>query len=143
MDSRFSIPTDNIYKFYALFGLAFCIGALTLFVFTYNSHFETANSLFLELTKIDTIESPSAFEAKQKEILEKQITTISENKAFYMKVINAFLVVGIFIMTVGFYRWHYKVQPQIDKINALKIRQLEAELAKKTHVPFRQRVSKS
>ena len=37
MTPGFSIPTDNIYKFYALLGLALIISSMLAFVYVYDS----------------------------------------------------------------------------------------------------------
>lgn len=140
MDSRISIPTDNIYKFYALFGLAFCVAALTMFVLAYNSHFESTTELSMQLAKLDTLAKLTEFEEAQKKILENQIEIGNSNKDFYMTIISASLGFGLVVMISGFIRWHYKVQPQIDKIMALKIEQLQVELSRgKKHVPYSRR----
>ncbi len=111
-----------------------------MFVIAYNSHFESTTKLSMELAKIDSLESTTDLEKRQKKILEKQIEIGTSNKNFYMKVIGVSLGSGIVIMIFGFVRWHYKVQRQIDKMNTLKIRQLESELLKmEKRVPFRRR----
>ncbi len=37
MESKIPIPTDNIYKFYALFGLVILISCIAAFLYVYSS----------------------------------------------------------------------------------------------------------
>ncbi len=130
MNSRLSIPTDNIYKFYAIFGLAFCIGALTLFVFTYNTHLESSVSLTLELTKLESNNSEDNLIQAKKEMLQNLLKIGNSNKDLYMSIISLSFSLGLFVMAIGFYRWHYKIQPQLDRLVVLQIKQLEQALSK-------------
>lgn len=141
MDSRLSIPTDNIFKFYALSGLVFCLGALTLFVFTYNLHYEKTVYLSLELAKLDIAKLDNAYVEKQREIIKTQLEIGIANKEFYMAVISFLFSLGIVVMSFGFARWHYKVQPQLDRLVALEIEMKEKELSERKYIykPFKVR----
>lgn len=138
MESKINIPTDNIYKFYAIFGLALCIAALTLFVVTYNEHYESQITLSLELTKIQGNEKLSSYEVSQKEIIQKQIEINASNKDFYQLVIACLLGLGVAVVFYGFKNWHYKVQPKIDELTDLQIKKLRMELSNAAkHKTFR------
>lgn len=140
MDSRISIPTDNIHKFYAIFGLVICITAATLFVFTYNFHHEETVSITLELAKLDSVGELNAYQKDYKGILEKRLEVGTSNKKFYMSIIFSVLGAGIAILCSGFFNWHFKVQPKIDELTDLQIAKLKLELAAaNTKAPFYRR----
>ncbi len=140
MDSRISIPTDNIHKFYAIFGLVICISAATLFVIAYNFHHQETVTISTELAKLNTLGDLAPYQEAYKDILEKRLEIGASNKDFYMKTISAILAIGIVSIFFGFIRWHFEVQPKLDELTNLQIQKLKAELSNtRQHVPFHRR----
>lgn len=130
MNSSLSVPTDNIYKFYALFGLVLIVTSLFLFVLTYNFHYERATEMYLEIAKIESQEKISNYEKTKKEALEKRLEIDSSNKSFYISVILVFLFTGTALTIYGFRRWHKNIQPVLDEISLLELEKLKQETKK-------------
>ena len=70
MQSRIPLPTDNIYKFYALFGLLLLIASIALFVSTYSTFQIRASDRFVELSVLSELKSPSIEQKAKKQLLE-------------------------------------------------------------------------
>jgi len=126
MESRIPVPTDNIYKFYALFGLLLVISSLLGSVYVTQSANESVHAFAKEYFSIANpdLKEPSGLE----QFIAKRITTTVENRKFYQQGIGVFLGVGIMMMFYGFYMWHMKVQPLQDRLMKLQIEKLEREL---------------
>lgn len=128
MESRIPIPTDNIYKFYALFGLAlfiFCIGAI---LYVNSSTNELVFSAVPEYESLESIEHPTALETAKKQFIEKRINVAVADRKFLEKAIGVILGISILLMIYGFRKWHLKVQPVQDETARLQLEKLRLEV---------------
>lgn len=137
MESRIPLPTDNIYKFYALFGLALLIASMAAFLYVHKSTNEMAFEVALEFAELAAKEHPSASELKRKEVIEKRLSIAVEDREIYNYTLSVFMGVGIFLMIMGFGKWQTVVQPKQDKLLDLQIAQAEQDLKKASREPFR------
>ncbi|HAT8530747.1 TPA: hypothetical protein I7204_22180, partial [Vibrio vulnificus] len=70
MQSRISIPTDNIYKFYATFGLVLLVATMVLFVFVYSTFQASYHERYVELKVLTSLSTLTPEQAGRKEVLE-------------------------------------------------------------------------
>jgi hypothetical protein len=115
MESRIPVPTDNIYKFYALFGLlliVFCLGA---FIFVTNTANELIYATLPELEGLRQIEQPSPVEKAQAPLLARKLEISKSNKQFFSTVLGVVVGVGLSLALLGFTKWHRDVQPVMDQ----------------------------
>ncbi len=128
MENKITIPTDNIYKFYALFGLLFFISCIISAVSIHNSSNELAYKNYIERETLKAKENKSQEETNIVTVLErrKQIDKADRDFFVYSLLIGAFF--GIVTMVFGFYHWQTKVQPSQDKFLQLQISKLEKEI---------------
>ncbi|HDY8183208.1 TPA: hypothetical protein RQL23_004646 [Vibrio vulnificus] len=128
MQSRISIPTDNIYKFYATFGLVLLVATMVLFVFVYSTFQASYHERYVELKVLTSLSILTPEQAGRKEVLEaKEIIDKSDQKT-YMVSIALFLTLSLFLSTYGFYRWHKKLQPLQDEILQRQKEKIELEV---------------
>jgi hypothetical protein len=130
MEPTVPIATDNIYKFYALFGLVVLIFSGVVFVYAYTKHYEAAYKDFLTLETLRaTPESTlSAEDQVRKRILERKVKIDLSNKNIYSGISGAIGGIGILLMAVGFYHWQTKVQPKQDQLLDLQLEKLRREI---------------
>jgi hypothetical protein len=130
MESRIPVPTDNIFKFYALFGLllfAFSCGSI-LFV---NA---TSNAAIMasipELESLRELAELSRSEKAKVAVLERKIEITNANRGFYNKVIGIFAGLAMIAMAYGFQRWHTRVQPVLDETAKVQLDLAKMQLEK-------------
>ncbi len=128
MNSRIPLPTDNIYKFYALFGLLLLITTVLLFLFIYSSFQERSHERYVELKIFSSLEHLSVEQEARKEVLEAKEGIDKSDKAFYLKAISIFAAVSIILIIFGFIRWHTKVQPIQDEIAKKELEKISLEI---------------
>lgn len=128
MNTKIPLPTDNIYKFYAMFGLLLMFLSMWAFVTTYNTYLERAFNLTEELETLNGLKELTPKQVSRKIILEKKKEIDPLNKSFFMSVVSSSLGVSIFLMIFGFFKWHTKIQPIQDKISAAHLQKLELEV---------------
>lgn len=128
MQNNIPLPTDNIYKFYALFGLL-------LFVFSVGSivyiNKQTNNEIVSIANEIDMIDINKS-NSNMYPILQKKLDVIISDRKIFQFILSAFAVIGGIMAFYGFSEWHTKIQPKQDKILDLEIEKsiLELEILK-------------
>ncbi|WP_415904574.1 hypothetical protein ACMXYW_14945 [Neptuniibacter sp. QD48_55] len=128
MTPGFSIPTDNIYKFYALLGLALVLSSMLSFVYVYDASRAKTLEWSEEIMILEQKEELSVSGEERKELLEALVKVEEENKNFYMYVLNLALGAGIGIALIGLIIWQFSVQPRSDRLIELQIKSLEMEI---------------
>lgn len=127
MESKIPLPTDNIYKFYALFGLLLCITSILGSIYVGKATNERIHQLVKEHDVISQTISQEDESASSK-VINELLKVETENKKFFIKALGYILGVSIFLMVIGFGMWHYKIQPKQDKYFDLQLRKLEIEV---------------
>lgn len=130
MESKIPVPTDNIFKFYALF-------ALLLFVFSLGSNLyihQTTNRLIfdsaVEKQRLLT-ESPSSPVTEVRvAALERELEIAQSNRSlaywFFSILAGGAFWLGIY----GFARWHREVQPRLDEASRVQLEIAKLQLEK-------------
>ena len=136
MESKIPLPTDNIFKFYALFGLllfVFSIGSLIYVERTTNALiFQT----LIEVELIKQIAKPSDVDLAKKIVLDKRLQIAMADRSFLYHALGALGGVAMFLMTYGFWKWHRDVQPLQDEITQLQLKKLRHEVRQLSHPPL-------
>lgn len=128
MQSRVPLPTDNIYKFYALFGLLLFLSCTYTFVNLQQSYNERAFKRHVELKTLQDLKELNATQSATKEILERQAKIDSSDKEFFLNSIAIFFSIAILLMFFGFHQWHTKIQPQQDEILKRSLDKVDIEI---------------
>lgn len=129
MTPSLSVPTDNIYKFASLFGLALIIVSVLFFVTTYTSALGTKtrhSELIIALNSKD-IRSKHEEDLLQWNQQLLNIAIANEKAANY--AVGAICGLGIVVGVWGLVRWRYTVQKRDDRLADLQLRKLELEVA--------------
>jgi hypothetical protein len=129
MESRIPLPTDNIYKFYALFGLLLLIFSCGAFIYTNQSSNAQAVEAFIELETVKSMATLDKVDEARIEVLERKLEAIKSNKQFYLKGIGILGGIAISMLIWGFAKWHLDIQPMQDEIARLQLEKLRAEVA--------------
>ncbi|MUL11897.1 hypothetical protein [Aliivibrio fischeri] len=130
MESRIPLPTDNIYKFYALFGLLLVIFGFGALIFVNQS----TNNLIYDITVEHQIlnntpeELRTVPENARFNILESKLKISKQNKNFYLICIGFIIFIGCFMIGYGFRVWHMVIQPMQDEITRLNIKKLKQDV---------------
>lgn len=130
MTPSLPIPTDNIYKFACIFGLALIIVSVFSFVATYNSSFERKVKYIEIVIPLENKEHRTKAEEDQLIFSKKIINISTENERVAMYAAGTFLAVGIILSFFGGSKWYEKIQQRDDKLAELQIAKLSAEIEK-------------
>lgn len=121
MNSKLAIPTDNIYKFEAIFGLAILLASLLGLIYSLGSYPETLFNAAIELEKITDNEKKVNLESAY-------AGSMQAGLQFALGVSIIGCVVGVICSRYGFNKWSNLVQPVDDSIRALDKQKLDLEI---------------
>lgn len=133
MYSRVPLPTDNIYKFYALFGLLVILTTSVLFVVRLEHYNNGAYERYIPLETLKhkkTAGNINNVEKLRLDILQSQSEIEKKNRDLELGIyIFSFLVFGILPCVSGFAFWHRNIQPKQDELLDLQIEKLKKEIS--------------
>lgn len=113
MESKTPLPTDNIYKFYALFGLLLLITSSLSIIWLSNTTNETIHSLVKEYEAL-----PGNTEEKEEsalgKIIEARVDVATTNRKHFNIALGAIWGMSLCLLFYGFRQWHTKIQPKQD-----------------------------
>lgn len=136
MESRIPLPTDNIYKFYALFGLLLLIFSCGAIIYITQISNSQAVEAFIELETIKSLATSDKVDSIRIELLERKLEVIKSNKQFYLSAIGILGGIAISMLIWGFAKWHLDIQPIQDETAKLQLEKLRMETAQlKAHQP--------
>lgn len=126
MDPRIPVPTDNIYKFLATFGLVVMVVSLTLLFI----NGRTANQVIFNSAKAyyDLKSSEDPLLEEREKLLDRQVQIAVNNREHGKWLLAVVFAIGFYSSCFGFYRWFRKVQPVHDQISELQRQKLELEI---------------
>lgn len=130
VESKIPVPTDNVYKFYALFSLFVLIFSFGSILYLAKTTNELAFTSYVEVERLKSASVPPALAAAQKTVLEKRVELAIEDKKFFMNVLTVFAFGAIFGLAYGFSKWHKEVQPVIDQTAMVQLEIAKLQLEK-------------
>ena len=137
MESKIPLPTDNIYKFYALFGILLLVTSIVAFAYTNQSTNTLLFNNFIALEELKLKENPSPLDGKRQAVLQRQRDIAISDRNFFNAVIGGLVAVAAVAMWFGFGRWHNVVQPKQDRLLDLPIHKAVQYLTPPGRSPFR------
>lgn len=130
MESKIPIPTDNIYKFYALFGLLLIVFSFGSTLYVNKSSNEQMITLLVEIETLRQEQPPTAPQQLRQAIAQRQLDIAKSDKEFFRWALVALGMVGTLGLMYGFGKWHKEVQPVIDESARVQLEIAKLQLAK-------------
>lgn len=132
---KLPLPTDNIYKFYALFGLLLFIFGAGAAVALQRGTNDSVYKLYVEL---ESVRAPSAAptaaldlkgeKSIREALLERLIEVAKEDKKTLSTYLSVLIAFSILLTAAGFYKWHTQIQPIQDEMMRLQLQKLRQEV---------------
>lgn len=130
MLDRVPVPTDNIYKFIALFSLvALIFSAWQMLSITAAAN-EVALKIYPEIEELKSIDTRSRVQEAKLVILERQLEVVVEDRRTLTWVLTGIVAFACFGIIYGFGAWHYRVQPLVDAHNRAQLELLLLQVEK-------------
>jgi uncharacterized membrane protein YidH (DUF202 family) len=130
MTPSLPIPTDNIYKFACLFGLALIVVSIFSYVSTYSSALDRKVKYMEVIIPLEAQAERSKVDDNRLELNQKLLDVTKENERAAKIGIEIILGIGTALSIFGAYNWYEKIHKRDDKLAQLQIEKLEAEVVK-------------
>lgn len=130
MENRIPLPTDNIFKFYALFGLLLIIFSFGALIYVTRSSNEVVFSALPELEGLKQIAKPTPAEDVRIKLLERKLEITKTDKEVFNYFLLGLAGIGSLLMIYGFGKWHTGLQPVLDRTAKVQLEIAELQLAK-------------
>lgn len=128
MESRIPLPTDNIYKFYALFGLLLFTFALASKLYLAESAIDKVIKMLPQYIEVAQKSQPGSPEKIMSNILETRMDSILEDGINLDSLSNYVAITGGLFMLIGFGAWQLIIQPRQDEFAKLELEKLRHEV---------------
>lgn len=106
MESKIPLPTDNIYKFVALFSLLLVISGFGLVTYATNSSNSIVFDHWVELEMLQAIEKPTTEQRARLKSIEKKVEVAVSDKDTYKSLAFMMILIGTAGGFFGFGYWH-------------------------------------
>jgi hypothetical protein len=123
------IPTDNIYKFACLFGLALIVSSIFAFFSYYDSALDRKVKYAEAIVTLEAKEQRTVVEEHTLAMSRKIFETTQSNETWVNNALYVVLTFGLVVSIGGAERWYRLIQSRDDKLASLQIAKLEAEIA--------------
>lgn len=130
MTPTIPIPTDNIYKFSCLFGLALIVSAILSFAAIYTSSLDRKIKYSEAVIALEAKAQRSKIEEDTLAMNRRLIEITKSNEASANVFIAAVLFAGMLLSIYGAGRWRRDIQQRDNRLSQLQIEKLELEIAK-------------
>lgn len=130
MSPSVPIPTDNIYKFFCLFGLALIVSSIFAFVASYSSALDRKVKYFEAIIILEAKDSRSKVEDDTLALTKRLVEITDKNLSVANSAVGVVLGLGLILSGFGARRWYARIQPRDDMLAELQIAKLQAEVAK-------------
>lgn len=130
MESKLPVPTDNIFKFYALFSLLLFVFSIGAVLYIQQSTNQLAFENLEEVEALKQLETRTPQQDLRKALLERMLEVANENKGYFNKALGALIGLSICGMFYGFRKWHLDVQPVVDEAARVQLEISKLQLAK-------------
>ena len=138
MDSKIPLPTDNIFKFVALFSIVLVISGFFLINDATVSSNEVVLEHWIERETLRDLEKPTPEQSMRLMLLDKKVElAVSARESNQILGVMIF-VLGAIGIGLGFGYWHKRIQPLADQmartqleISRLQVLKLKEELKAK------------
>lgn len=130
MTPNIAPPTDNIYKFACLFGLALIISSIFGFISIYSSSLDRKIEYSKTVIPLETKEQRTKAEESMLAMCKKLIEVTKSNESFANVLIAFVLAAGLSLSWYGAWNWHTKIQARDDMQSLLLLEKMRAEINK-------------
>ncbi len=129
MNPNIPIPTDNVYKFYAMFGLVIMLTTAIMFFIRHEEYNRRAFDRHVPMKLLEAKKDLSDQQKHELYLYEQKAGIDKSNKKLELSLyMFLFVLPGALLTIYGFFMWHNKIQPLQDRLIELQLERLSIEI---------------
>ena len=115
MESKLPVPTDNIFKFYALFSLLLLVFSVGAVIYVQKTTNDLMVSTWVEFDALQQAKDLPPRDQARMSIIKRQHEVAKEDRKLFNQGLGGLIAVALFGIWYGFRKWHVEVQPLMDE----------------------------
>lgn len=128
MLDRIPVPTDNIYKFIALFSLVVLVFSSWQVISVTTASNAIVIKNFPEIEELKSLEMRTRAQEAKLAVLEREMEVVINDRKVYVNILIFFTVSAIFGIIYGFWIWRRDIQPMVDAQNKAQLELLQLQV---------------
>ncbi|MCO8251112.1 hypothetical protein [Comamonas thiooxydans] len=130
MLDRVPVPTDNIYKFIALFSLVALIFSMWAIINIQTSTNEVVYKTLPEIEALKNFEKRTNEQNLSLALLERKLEVAKSDRKALSYALYGVFGVAFWMAAYGFGKWHKDIQPLVDAQNKAQLEILQLQIEK-------------
>lgn len=130
MHDKVPVPTDNVYKFYALFSLVTLIFCAWMATSLNSSTNAIVFKNYPETAELKSIKPITEIQQARLDVLEYEVEVATNDRRFYNFILGGSMGIAIWGIFFGFKKWHMEIQPLADAQNKAQLEILQLQIEK-------------
>ncbi|WP_021027183.1 hypothetical protein [Comamonas sp. B-9] len=128
MLDRVPVPTDNIYKFIALFSLVVLVFSSWQMISVTTASNAIVIKNFPEIEELKSLDMRTRAQEAKLAVLEREMEVVINDRKVYVNILIFFTVSAIFGIIYGFWIWRRDIQPMVDAQNKAQLELLQLQV---------------
>lgn len=129
MLDRVPVPTDNIYKFIALFSLVVLVFSSWQMISVTTASNAIVIKNYPEIVELQSLEVRTLAQEAKLAVLEREKEVVVNDRKLFVNILSWVIAFAFYGIIYGFWVWRREIQPMVDAQNKaqLELLQLQAE----------------
>lgn len=130
MLDRVPVPTDNIYKFIALFSLVALIFSCWQMISVTTASNAIVIKNYPEIEELKSLEARTRAQEARLAVLEREKEVVVKERTLFVIILSGVIAFAFYGIIYGFWVWRRDVQPMVDAQNKAQLELLQLQIEK-------------
>lgn len=130
MLDRVPVPTDNIYKFIALFSLVVLVFSSWQIISVTTASNAIVIKNYPEIVELQSLEVRTSAQEAKLAVLEREKEVIIKDRKLFVNILSWVIAFAFFGIIYGFWVWRREIQPMVDAQNKAQLELLHLQVEK-------------
>ncbi|MGE8448229.1 MAG: hypothetical protein ACN6O1_18610 [Comamonas sp.] len=130
MLDRVPVPTDNIYKFIALFSLVVLVFSFWQMVSVTTASNAIVIKNYPEIVELQSLEVRTSAQEAKLAVLEREKEVVVKDRKLFVNILSWVIAFAFYGIIYGFWVWRREIQSMVDAQNKAQLELLQLQVEK-------------
>lgn len=128
MLDRVPVPTDNIYKFIALFSLVVLVFSSWQMISVTTASNAIVIKNYPEIVELQSLEVRTLAQEAKLAVLEREKEVVVNDRKLFVNILSWVIAFAFYGIIYGFWVWRREIQPMVDAQNKAQLELLQLQV---------------
>lgn len=128
MLDRVPVPTDNIYKFIALFSLVVLVFSFWQVISVTTASNAIVIKNYPEIVELQSLEVRTLAQEAKLAVLEREKEVVVNDRKLFVNILSWVIAFAFYGIIYGFWVWRREIQPMVDAQNKAQLELLQLQV---------------